>query len=235
MPVQSAGIIPLRPDDTPARPLPTFPEEGRDEVTNRLWNLQVGFDGRLHEERGLYYPQDAPDEALRDDVRLRWVWGEAFAILQELDELREALEAHNGDEETVDILHFTQSCGNKLGLEPTDLGRFEDVFAQAAAECRAQGCQGFAEAFHRNLPLMVQAVNDLVGNSFKWWKNHASPVDWAPFQDGLRAVHYRNLVIASSVFGSAQAMHDFYVQKVQENHARQEGTVAGREDYLASR
>lgn len=227
----NAGIIPLLPEGTDPRPLPTYPEEGDMEISHRLWNLQVGFDDRLHRERRLFQPQDTDDATQRDQVRLAWVWGEAFAILQELDELREALELHNGDEETVDILHFTMSLGNKLGIEPARLGRFEDLFDEANQDRIDQGCRDFESAYHANLAAMIQGINDLVGNSFKWWKNQASPVDWAPFVRGLQEVHYRNLVIASTVFDSAQDMHDFYVQKVEQNHARQEGKVEGREDY----
>lgn len=213
-------------ETTPVPPT-AYPEAGPWRMSHTLWNHQQAFDTRLHEERRLRYPRDAAGDSV-DESRREWVLGQSFALLEELGELLEAKENENPDEETVDTLHFVLSLAEKLGMTPADLGRFEDRF-HAARDVAGDGT--WDEVLLAVLPDYVMAVSALKGAHFKWWKNQPTRPDWTPQREALRRIDHLNLMVASRVFDDAQAMFDAYVGKVAQNHARQQGLVAGRETY----
>lgn len=226
------GIIPAARAGTAPVPPIEFPHGEGDPLFRsvRLWNAQQAFDERLHVERRVPLPRDDPQNG---DLMRSWICGMAFAFLEELDELREALVADNPDEETVDTLHFVLSLAEKLGLTPATLGRFEDRFEAARADAEDRGHADWRAAYHAVLPEYVHAIADLKGSHHKWWKNQPFDVDRDPPVAALRRIDHLNLLIASRVFRSAEAMYDRYMSKVEENHARQRGEVAERADYTA--
>lgn len=222
-------MITRLPDDaTPAPPTEYDAPAGPWHISHTLWNSQQVFDTRLHHERRLRYPRDGVEA---EDSRREWVLGQAFAFLEELGELLEAREQQNPDEETVDTLHFTLSLAEKLGMTPAELGRFEERFQAAHLAAEATGKDGWEAVLLHILPDYVMAVSDLKGAHHKWWKNQPERPDWTPQRDALRRIDHLNLMVASRVFASAEAMFGRYMTKVEENHARQRGEVAGRETY----
>lgn len=229
------GIIPPPAADWTPRPPSLHPVADDDPMAMsvRLWDMQQGFDERLHQERRLPYPRDHAAGPERDQCAAYWTWGQCFAMLSELEELGDALTAENPDEETVDQLHFIMSLAEKLGMEPDDLGRFEDRFEVGCQAMSDGGLATWQEAYRQVLPQYVSALSRLVGFTFKWWKNQPQQLDREPHWDALRRIDHLNMCVASLVFTDAEAMYQYYVDKNQENHERQQGLVAARADYQA--
>lgn len=232
-PGRMRGIIPPRAEGVAARP-PTLhdPVEGDPMfMSHRLWDLQQTFDERLHQERGLPYPRDLEPGPERDQCAVHWMWGQTFAMLSELQELEEALTADNADEETVDQLHFIMSLAEKMSMGPADLGRFEDRFEVACQAMSDAGITDWKDAYRHVLPGFVGALSDVVGATFKWWKSQPERLDREPHWDALRRIDHFNMCMACLVFKDAEAMYQYYIDKNQHNHDRQEGLVSERRDY----
>jgi hypothetical protein len=237
-----SGILSLRPGTIPSSAPPLIighPGDPAWQKSVSLWNWQLGFDGRLHEERGLAWPADfAASDERRGESLKEWILGATFAFLEELVELDEsrahALDHEDGARvELVDTLHFVLMAAQRTGMTVEQLGRFEDRFEEGLSRCRRDGVTEWKQAWRRYLPEYIMALRDLNGGLHKWWKAQPPQPNLEKAHAAIVKIHALNLAIASQAFPDAQAMFDVYAAKVQVNHARQDGTIASRSDYQA--
>lgn len=218
-----AGVIPKL--DLP--PVPHTHYDGENDAT-MVWNMQQLFDSSLQTTRNLPFPRDGQTPRQVTQLRRAWTIGLGLAILSECEELRDAEEAKNFDEETVDILHFITALAERLGMTPDDLGSFDERWVEMGDVTDP--------AVRQKLVLdMTMQVSQLIGAHFKWWKNHADvQTDWSQEIAALKQIDAINMAIAHVAFPNAAAMAQFYIGKNKENWERQQGTIAGREDYQSN-
>lgn len=199
-----------------------------------MYAEQMDLDQEICHKRGLLTPFDAePGTPERTALEREAVYGAVFAILQEIDEVHDAIQEGNQVEECIDLVHFILGLAIKLDMPPTAFA-YDGDLALMVENADHAWVKDWIVVVTGHTPFLIKELNNVLRHTFKWWKNQPEVEDWEPTKDALiRLMQHIVNMLVSQLGRDASAIRDAYLHKRQENSDRQAGLIAGRESYEA--